>query len=219
MQVEQPRRQVYEKALDSWRGFPDYPAMSLMIAICLTQLGNYRKANRAYRRTLKRFLKDRRAWHGSSQPNWLVDTLVMANRPRMCRKVFDEIEAYKSDYRGDSLVAHYSYALVNLICGCDSEAAKHIPMLLARPKYKWLYAAGAVIQAVIDRDQLAFGEALNQLLKAHQDMAKLGGLRETPEGFLCLPGMALSKMALERALKIETHSEYLSIGYLEYLSG
>jgi hypothetical protein len=48
-------------------------------------------------------------------------------------------------------------------------------------------------------------------------MAKFGGLRETPEGFLCLPAMSLSKMALERDLLISVESEYLSKGYLDYL--
>ena len=154
----------------------------------------------------------------TSQPNWLVDTFVMADRPRLFRRVCGEIELYKSDYRGDSLVAHYSYAVVNLISRCDGEAAEHVPPLLARPKEKRMHACGAVIQAVIERDQSAFVEALSRLLDAHRGMAKFGGLRETPEGFLCLPAMSLSKMALERGMVVDVESEYLSKGYLGYLS-
>jgi hypothetical protein len=217
--MENSRQRRYEKALEAYRGFPDSPSISLMIAICLTQTGDYRKARRAYVHTLKGFLKNRRGWFGTSQPNWLIDTFVMANQPRLYHKVSKEIEAYKSDYRGGSLVAHYSYAIVSLISGCDSAVAKHTSALLAKPKEKSTYASGAVIQAVIERDQFVFAEALSNLLDAHRGMAKFGGLRETPEGFLCLPGMSLSRIALERGLKVETNNEYLSTGYLQYLGG
>lgn len=48
-------------------------------------------------------------------------------------------------------------------------------------------------------------------------MAKFGGLRETAEGFLCLPAMSLAKVALARKMAVDAHSEYLSSGYLDYL--
>jgi hypothetical protein len=55
------------------------------------------------------------------------------------------------------------------------------------------------------------------LIEAHYGMAKFGGLRETAEGFLCLPAMSLAKVALARKMAVDAHSEYLSSGYLDYL--
>ena len=48
-------------------------------------------------------------------------------------------------------------------------------------------------------------------------MAKFGGLRETPEGYLCLPAMALAKVAIDRGMAVGVENEYLSKGYLEFL--
>jgi len=76
---------------------------------------------------------------------------------------------------------------------------------------------GEAIRAIVEHDQTAFDAALGGLLRVHQGKAKFGGLRETPEGFLCLPGMSLSALALERGLEVNPESEYLSKGYLDYL--
>jgi hypothetical protein len=89
--------------------------------------------------------------------------------------------------------------------------------LLKRPKYKDLYAAGFVLQSILDGEQNAFNDSLQLLLKAHEGIAKHGGLRCCPEGWLCLPGMTLSFLAVQKGLKVEIENEYLSLGYLEYL--
>jgi tetratricopeptide (TPR) repeat protein len=216
--MDDARRKKYEQALEFFGQPPHYSSDQLMVAICLTQLGKYPNAQHFYDLALEGFLKDRRAWHGSSQPNWLVDTYVLANRPGLYSQVREEIEAYRQDRRGGSLVALYSYALVRLVSDEDRDADDYVPGLLKDPKIKWTFGMGKTIKAIIERDQQAFDAALDGLLKAHRGMAKFGGLRETPEGFLCLPAMSLSKMALERGMKINSESEYLSKGYLEYLS-
>jgi tetratricopeptide (TPR) repeat protein len=212
------RRQRYEQALDVFGQPPVYAWKQLMVAICLTQLDKYPNAQHYYDLALQGFLKDRRGWHGTSQPNRLVDTYVLASQSSLSSEVWQEVEAYKLDPRGNSLWALYAYAMVRLMLRRDEEAVEYVPGLLKRPKIKDTFAMGRVVKAIIEHDQSAFDAALDGLLKAHRGMAKFGGLRETPEGFLCLPAMSLSKMALERSMKVNAKSEYLSKGYLDYLS-
>jgi hypothetical protein len=212
-----PDHRRYEQALEAFGQPPHSDFKQLMIAICLTQVGDYPNARYHYGLALRRFVRDRRTWHGSSQPHRLVDTYVLASWPGFYSRVAEEIEAYRVDPRGNSLVARYSYALVRLIACKDEEAYEYVPGLLDKPKVKDCFAMGQTIKAVVERDQPMFDVSLNVLLKAHRGMAKFGGLRETPEGFLCLPAMSLSKMALERGMAVNAQSEYLSMGYLGYL--
>lgn len=215
--MDDVKRQRYEQALEVFKEAPHYPWKQLMVAICLTQMGRYPNARHFYGLAIRGFLKDRRAWHGSSEPNLLVDTFVLANQPGLYPQVLEEVEAYKLDPRGKSLVALYAYVMVHLISGRDEEAGDYVPRLLKKPKVKDIFAVGNIIKAIIKRNQSAFDRAMNDLLKAHQGMAKFGGLQETPEGFLCLPAMSLSKIALERGMEINVESEYLSKRYLDYL--
>jgi hypothetical protein len=187
-----------------------------MVAICLTQLGDYPNAQHFYGLALRSSLRDR-LWHLSGEINRLVDALVLANQPDFYSQIAKQVETYKLDRRGDSLLALYAYALVRLVSGNDEEANDYVPGLLSKPKIKWTFAMGKIVKAILDRDQTAFDVALDDLLRAHQGRAKFGELRETPEGFLCLPAMSLSKMALERGLEVNAESEYLSKGYLDYL--
>jgi hypothetical protein len=215
--MDDAKRAKYEQALEVFVQPPRSSGKHLMTAICLTQLGRYSRARQFYYVALHGFLKDRRGWYGTSQPNWLVDTHILAHRPSLYPKVRDEIEAYKRDYRGDSLMALYSYALVCLVFGDDAEAGNYVNGLLKRPKIKDTFAMGQIIEAISVQDQPAFDTSLDALLQAHRGMAKFGGLRETPEGFLCLPAMSLSRIALEHDMAVNVESEYLSRGYLDYL--
>jgi tetratricopeptide (TPR) repeat protein len=211
-------QQRYLKALEAYGRPPQWPWKKLMVAICLTQLGDYPKAQHSYSLALQGSLEDRE-WHSSGQVNWLADTYVMADQPTFFPRVWEEVEAYKLDPRGDALWALYGYSLVRLISSKDQEAADYAPGLLKKPQAKDCFAMGKTIQAIIERDQPAFGAALDSLLNAHRGMAKFGGLRETAEGFLCLPAMSLSRMARERGMTVSAESEYLCMGYLDYLQG
>ena len=48
-------------------------------------------------------------------------------------------------------------------------------------------------------------------------MATVGGIRESPEGFLCLQAMSLAGLAIERSLTVSAESEYLNKDYLRFL--
>lgn len=218
--MSEKEQQKYAESLKFFRDYLKKPGAKsdiyLYIAICLVQLDNPKEAKRHFGKAVKEFLKDR-FWHRTSQPNWLVDTWVLSGKAGPQPKVMAEIEAYKQDRRGNSLVALYSYALMRLVLDRDSEVQEYVDGLLREPKVKYTYPMGRLIQAIVTRDQLAFDAALDDLLKAHRGMAKYGGLRETPEGYICLPAMSLSLVAMRRGMAINAESEYLPKNYLEYL--
>jgi hypothetical protein len=189
----------------------------LKTAICLTVLQDYPAAKEAFRRTLDDFLNSaNKAWLGTNQPHWLTDTYMLADAPALYEQTWRELHIFKMEPR-PGLWGLYAYASLGLAGGKDVEALKYVVGLLAKPKYKDMFAAGQAITAIAARDQMGLDQAFANLLVAHRGMAKVGGLRETPEGYLCLPAMALSKVALDRGLSVNVENEYLSKGYLEYL--
>lgn len=206
----------YKQALEYFSQQPDISANQLMVAICLTKLERYAEAKRFYGSALHAMLKDR-WWHRIGQPDWLVNTYVLAGEGSLYSRVLKEIEDYKLDYRGDSLYAFYAYGAVYLLDSKDSQAWDYVPKLLAKPRVKLTFSAGKVIEAILEQSQPAFDAAFDGLLKAHRGMAKFGDLRESPEGFLSLWAMSLTKIALQRGLLVDTESEYLSKAYLDYL--
>lgn len=206
----------YKQALEYYSRQRSTSADQLMEAICLTKLERYADAKHSYGSALRAMLKDR-WWHKTSQPDWLVNTYELAGEGSLYSRVLKEIEDYKLDDRGSSLVAFYAYATIRLVASKDDEAREYVPKLLARPKVKDTFAAGKVIETILEQSQPAFDAALDGLLKAHRGMAKFGDLRESPEGFLSLWAMLLAKIALQRGLLVDTESEYLSKAYLDYL--
>jgi tetratricopeptide (TPR) repeat protein len=195
---------------------PDNSFEQLLVAICLTQLERYPDARSTYDLALQSSFKDR-LWHMSSEPNLLVNIYMMAGRPDLYARTWKEVEAYKSDRRGKSLWALYAYAMIRLMSGKDEEAYDYALGLLKKPTVKDTFAMGQTIQAIVECSQDAFDVALADLLNVHRGMARFGGLRGTPEGYLCMPAMSLSRIALERGMQVNTESEYLSRGYLDYL--
>lgn len=211
-------RQRYLDDLAFYRNEPQpWGSTKLKIAICLTMLEDYPAAREAFRLTLDDFLNSvRKAWLITNQPHWLTDTYVLADLSALYEQTWHELHTFKMEPR-PGLWGLYAYGSLCLAGGKDTEALKYVASLLAKPKYKDMFAAGQAIGAITARDQTSLDEALVNLLGAHQGMAKFGGLRETPEGYLCLPAMALSKVAMDRKMAVNVESEYLSKGYLEYL--
>jgi tetratricopeptide (TPR) repeat protein len=186
------------------------------LAICQVQLGNYAEAQQLFEKSCEGMLKTR-LWQKTSQPNWLVDICVLSGREDLYPKVLRELETYKTDSRGDSLVALYAYALIEVLMHIENDITNWIQGLLKKPKVKDTFAIGQTLQAILDEDQIALDSALANLLKAHEGMARYGNLRETAEGLLCMPAMSLTYVALKRKLKVRVENEYLSIGYLQHL--
>jgi tetratricopeptide (TPR) repeat protein len=208
------QQEKYYRALEAFGEAPDRAWKQLMRAICWTKLGQYAKALQVYKTAIHGMLEDYREWRGSSEPNILVDTFVMANEPLLYPRVRKEIEEYRLDRRGTSPIANYASAITLLLANQDEDALKCVPELVKRPKIKDMLAIGQIIRALVEHNQVDFSIALDELLDAHNGMVKFGALRETPEGFLCLPAMSLSRITLDRGLNVNTKSEYLSLEYL-----
>ena len=209
-------REKYERSLEVWSKPPSSSGKQLMVAICLTKLGRFPDARRSYSTSLQSALEDR-LWHLSGEINRLVETFLLSNESELLPRVLDEVEVYKLDPRGNALLPLHTYGLVCLLCGKDERANDYVPGLLKKPRIKDTFAMGGTIKSIIERDQAGFDAALGGLLNAHRGKAKFGGLRETPEGYLCLPAMSLARLALERGMQVELASEYLSREYLNYI--
>lgn len=203
----------YRKELRPWGD------TKLKTAICLTVLQDYHAAREAFRLTLDDFLNaTNKAWFGTNQPNWLADTCVLADQPEFYEQAYqDIIEAYRMRPTGAAPVNMYARALLRLAVYEDSEASAYVQRIPSKPGLKDLFAAGQAMQAITKQAQTVLDSAVGVVLQAHRGMAKFGALRETPEGYLCLPAMALAKLALDRGMAVSVENEYLSKGYLEFL--
>lgn len=196
---------------------PEDSLRKFYLAICQVQLGDYAEAQRLFERSCTAMFSPRPFWRDSGQPHWLVDICVLSGRTDLYPAVLRELEAYKMIPLGRSLIALYAYALMELLLPAGGNITQWTQGLLKKPKVKETFAMGLALQAIVEGDQSSLNNALTHLLKAHEGMAKHGGLRESAEGLLCMPAMSLAYIALKRNMKIEVENDYLSIGYLEYL--
>lgn len=213
------QQQKYRQALQAFSEPPIYHWKILMVAICYIKLGKYSEALEHFRAALHGFLEDplQSFWRRSGQVNFLVDCYSMANQPDLYPQVFENTEEYHLDRRSRALMPQYAFSVIRLISGKDQEITDYVANLLKKPKIKLTYAMGKTIEAILELHQSTFNVELSNLLKAHRGMAKFGGLRETPEGYLCLRAMSLAKIALARGMSIDVESEYLSKRYLDFL--
>lgn len=191
---------------------------AFLLGNCYIQLGDFSEAQRHYERSIINMFGIRPAWKGAGQVDWLVDTCVLSGREDLRTKVLYELELHKKiPSQGDSAIAMYTYGLMELLLPSGWDISISIKELLRRPKWKLTYAAGQVLQSIIDGNSLALNSTLSGLLKAHEGRAKHGELRETAEGLICMQAMALAYAALKRNMNVEIENEYFSRGYLDFL--
>ena len=104
-----------------------------------------------------------------------------------------------------------------LLYPTGKDFSKWVEVLTKRPKLKDMMAVGNIFKAILDRDETSLNSYMNDLLKAHEGIAKHGALRETAEGFLCMSAMSLAYAAHQYDLKVNVKSDYFSDGYLDFL--
>lgn len=196
----------------------DRDEMDFLPAICYVQLGNYSEARRLFERSFIAMFSMPKMWKTTGQPNWLVDICILSGKKDSYSEIAKELNLYKSDpIKRDSLLALYASSVFELLIQSSTNIEISINGLLKRPKIKFCYAMGQTLYAITHGDQNAFNEGLENLLKSHDGMAKRGDLRETAEGFLCMPAMSLAHIAMRNGMKVELENDYLSTGYLQYL--
>lgn len=191
--------------------------LDFLPAICYVNLGDYEGARLLFEKSFAAMFSPTTRWKKTAQPHWLVDTGVLSGRRVFFPYIGRELEAFEAGPKGNTYLAYYSYALVELLLSPRANVDQWIEGLLRDPKCKEGYAMGQMIQAITLVDQAAFNIGLRGLLKTQEALAQHGGLRDTAEGLLCMPAMSLAYIALQKGMKIEEESDYLSTGYLNFL--
>jgi hypothetical protein len=192
------------------------------LGICEVVLGNFSNAMNYFVSAVTRMFEDRPYWRASSQVNWLVEISVLSGRTEIFPSVLEELRIYqlsstKSHPGGNSPLAHYCYSVMEILYPSSGKLDEWIGDLLKRPKYKDLYAAGLTLQSIRNHDQSGFNQSFQMLLKVHEGQAKLGGLRWSPQAWLCLHAMTLAYLAVKKDLEVTVSNEYFSLGYLKFL--
>jgi hypothetical protein len=189
------------------------------LGICYIILRNYEKAQMFFDTCALSMFTHPKFWEDSGQPNRLIDIFILSKQRDLLDDIVRELIAYKSNRYGRSYVACYSYAVADLLISPQKDISTEIVYLLKNPKIKIATALGYSLQAIIENDQISFGFALESILAIHKGQATHGALRETPEGWLCMPAMTLIYLAMKQNFQININSEYLDAGYIKYLYG
>ena len=208
----------YKKSIDSNEKFIEIDGF--LLAICYVKLGEFTIAQQLFEKSCLAMFGPPRMWRMSSQVSWLVDVWVLSTKKSFYSKVLEELENYRRDKpanNANSLLAQYSYGLVEILHPTGVDISKWIQNLTAKPSIKDLFAIGQVFQAILDRDTTAVNTAMEKLLIAHQGKAKHGVLRETSEGFLCMSAMSLAYAAHQYGFMVASESEYFSADYLNFM--
>jgi hypothetical protein len=91
---------------------------------------------------------------------------------------------------------------------CEADQASRWDRLFYLP-----YARA--VRAAAEGDAAAWNGAIALLIKAQEDEAKRGEYKRMPNGLMCLPGLAVAKLGIERGLTCNTNSDYLPLALLE----
>ena len=110
---------------------PNRSFSRLMAAICHIRLQNYEVAQRNCLMALANCTYGQqepgyRAFIGTSEIEKLPELYILAGQPdTFWPQLVSEVDAYRHDPRGNSLVAHYAYALLAVLGGEDEKALLH----------------------------------------------------------------------------------------------
>jgi hypothetical protein len=182
-------------------------------------LGNFDQAQRFFEKSMDGMFNPITLWKGTGQVDWLVVVCILAGTTSLYPKVRQALDDYAQTKTTENFYLYFANVVMELLLPLGTDTAKLIEALLSKPKFKDTYTSGLVLQAILNHDQSNFTKALEQLLKVHEGKAIHGELRSTPEGLLCMPAMALAYIAIKNKLKIEIENDYLSIDYLDRITG
>jgi hypothetical protein len=191
--------------------------MAFYLAICHICLGNFNEGQKQFEKSCLAMFSPPMLWKMSAHPDWLVDICILAGRTDLFPIMFRELESFQIGATGNSLRAFYAYGMIGLLSTSRNVISKWIRGLSEKPKIVMWFSIGQALQAILEKENDKFNTALATVLKAHEGQAIRGGLRSTPEGFLCMPAMSLCYVAFTHDLNVTIDNEYLSNGYINFL--
>jgi tetratricopeptide (TPR) repeat protein len=213
-------REKINKFLDDYKKTytPDYHQDAFLLGLCHIQLGEYTTAQAYFKENALSMFTPPMFWKDAGSPEWLVDIFVLSGCMELHKAVLKELDLYKKHpLYGYSNIALYAYGLMELLYPTGWDISISINGLTKKDKWKFIYALGWSIKAIIEDDHQGLINALIALLKAHEGMAKHGVLRETSEGFICMSAMSLAFAAFQHNITVDLENEYFSLGYLHFL--
>lgn len=151
-------------------------------------------------------------WYGSGQLNWLVDILILSGKLDLAEEVEAKISMFFEEPQHDTWpVSFYAFSIIRLVQ--VKSPGFWVDKLLEDPKNRDAINLGKVLEGLVNNDEMGFNTALDELLRVHDRRVKYGALRETPEGFICMDGMAMVFLAQKRGIPVSFESEYIVPNY------
>ena len=196
-----------------WSDFLNYKK-----AICFVCLKEYDQAQILFQSALINSHTDSEIWAISNQPDLLVDICLLSGEFDLVSKIHDELSGYIATRKELYYPDYYALILESFSANFQEHVFENwVAKLLEKPSVKEGYEIGRIAQSMIAKNQSGFDVSLQGLLRVHDNMAKRGGLRETPEGLFCLKAMSLAHYAIQMNLDVNYGNFFLPTEYLEYL--
>jgi hypothetical protein len=190
--------------------------MNFLIGNCYVRKRKYLIARQYYEESIAACLENKNhLWHGSGQVNLLVDILILSRKLDLVKKVEVELKKFYREPQHDTWpVSFYAFSIIELLQNRTPDI--WIEKLVDNPKNNEAINLGVMLNGIVNNNEIGFNASLNELLQAHDRRVKYGALRETPEGFISMDGMAMVFLAKKRGLSILLESQYIAPDYFSH---
>lgn len=189
--------------------------LSFLVGNCYVRKKEYPLARKYYEESIVACLEKRyRFWYASGEANLLVAILILSGKLELAEKAKVELGKFYQEPQHDTWpVSFYAFSIVELVQNRTPD--NWIEKLFTDPKNREALNLGAILKGIVDKDEIGFNAALDTLLRVHDRRAKYGSLRETPEGFISMDGMALVYLAMKKGLTVRLQSQYIVPDYFD----
>ena len=188
-------------------------------ANCYIQMKDYPKAQELCEKNCIGNWHKPKFWWLSGQTQFLIDTWVLSGRWDLFKRTKEEFEKFVKEVPINkwTTFGFYACAVMALLETEGKGTGDWSKMPDSWHKNKLIKAFDQVLEAIIERDQPSYDIGLTALLKVHEGMEKFGMLRETGEGFVCMPAMTLVYVGRKFGLEPTIKNDYMPLEYLDYL--
>ncbi|MDA8233949.1 MAG: immunity 49 family protein [Clostridia bacterium] len=140
-----------------------------------------------------------------------IHMALLARNTEIADRMALRVSKQKKNSDDHPLFRICAYALSHFLLGNNTEALTFIAQNEGKKEgefREFIYIAN-IIRTIIEKDQERFNEELQKLLTRHHNLSTKGYLREQVEGYICIPGIALSILAKQAGLKVEVDNPYM----------